>query len=534
MFARVKRSGSREYLQVVENRWEKGRSVQRVLQTLGRIDVLRASGQLDALLASLARFSVSARHAQTLKERAMEAGAALEIGMDHVVARLWEELGMRAVIMELLGSRKFSFSVERATYLSVLHRLCESGSDRQADRWRRDVQIEGINDIRLHHLYRTMRWLGKQREQIEEMLFARRRTLFSSLTLAFFDTTSLYFEGKGGATIGEHGFSKDHRPDLRQMILGAVLDEEGRPICTDMQPGNTADLKAFLPVVDRLRKKFGVTDVCWVADRGMISAETIAHLEEHHLHYILGARMRKQKEVRDTVLARAGRYHTVAENLRVKEVMVGGKRYVVCRNPDQATKDKADREAILVSLETQLKSGVKSLVGNKGYRKFLSVERGAVSINTRKIREEERYDGLFVLRTNTDLSTEEVALQYKRLLLVERFFRDTKSLLDTRPIFHHWDATIMGHVFVSFLALLIKDELLRRIKAKGSSYEWPDILRDLKAVKAVTVREGEQMYMLRTALQGCAGKIFQAVGVAPPPSVMPNERIPGATPPVMP
>jgi transposase len=521
MFTRIKRSGGHEYLQVVENRREGSRTVQRVLQTLGRLDTLRETGKLDVLVRSLSRFSVSARHAEAVKERAMEAGAALEIGMDHVVARLWGELGMPAVLTELLGERKFSFSVERAAYLSVLHRLCESGSDRQADRWRRDVRIEGVEKIKLHHLYRAMRFLGKQREQIEEALFAHRRTLFSSLTLAFFDTTSLYFEGKGGTTIGRRGFSKDHRPDLKQMILGAVLDEEGRPICTDMQPGNTADIKAFLPVVDRLRKKFGVTDVCWVADRGMISAETIMHLEKHHLHYILGARMRKQKEVRDTVLARAGRYRTVAGNLRVKEVMVQGKRYVVCRNPDQATKDKADREAILASLEEQLRSGAKSLVGNKGYRKFLSVKRGAVSINERKIREEERYDGLFVLRTNADLTTEQVALQYKRLLLVERFFRDAKSLLDTRPIFHHFDATIMGHVFVSFLALLIKDELLRRIKAKGCDCEWPDILRDLKAVKAVDVREGGQTYMLRTALQGCAGKIFQAVGVAPPPSVMP-------------
>lgn len=520
MFTRIKRSGGHEYLQVVENRREGKRTIQRVLQTLGRLDMLRETGRLDVLVASLARFSVSARHAEAVKERAMEAGAALEIGMDHVVARLWEELGMRAVITECLGSRKFSFSVERAAYLSVLHRLCESGSDRQADRWRRDVRIEGTENIKLHHLYRTMRFLGGQRERIEEALFARRRTLLSSLTLAFFDTTSLYFEGNGGTTIGKRGFSKDHRPDLRQMILGAVLDEDGRPLCTDMQPGNTADIAAFLPVVDRLRTKFGVTDACWVADRGMISTETVAHLEERRLHYILGARMRKQREVRDTVLARAGRYRTVAENLRVKEVMVKGRRYVVCRNPDQALRDKADREAILASLEEQLKRGAKTLVGNRGYRKFLSVQRGAVSINTRKIREEERYDGLFVLRTNTDLSTEQVALQYKRLLTVERFFRDAKTLIDTRPIFHHFDATIMGHVFVSFLALLIKDELLRRIEAKGYRCEWPDILRDLKAVKAVDVREGEQTYMLRTALQGCAGKVFQAVGVAPPPSVM--------------
>jgi transposase len=365
-----------------------------------------------------------------------------------------------------------------------------------------------------------MRFLGEEREQIEERLFDRRRTLFSSLTLAFFDTTSISFEGKGGEEIGQYGFSKDHRPDRLQMILGAVLDQEGRPICTDMQPGNTADLTAFLPVVDRLRKRFGIRETCWVADRGMISKETIEALEAQKLHYILGARMRRQKEVSETVLSRAGRSSVVADNLQVKEVMVGKRRYVVCRNPDQALKDRADRDAILRALEAQIKSGAKTLVGNRGYRKFLAVERGAVSINRRKIREEERYDGLFVLRTNTRLPAAEVALQYKRLLQVERFFRDTKSLLDTRPIFHHFDDTITGHVFVSFLALVLKDELLRRIAAKKMAIEWPDILRDLRAVKAVEVKEGDRTFVLRTALQGCAGKIFQAVGVAPPPSLM--------------
>lgn len=520
MFTRIKRSGGHEYLQVVENRREGSRTVQRVLQTLGRLDVLRETGKLDVLVNSLARFSVHARHAHSIEERMLEAGSTQEIGMDHVFSRLWEELGIGAVLTQILGRRKFDFPVERAVYLSVLHRLCESGSDRQADRWRRDVSIPGTDALELHHLYRAMRFLGEERETIEERLFDRRRTLFSSLTLVFFDTTSIYFEGKGGEEIGQYGFSKDHRPDRLQMILGAVLDDEGRPICTDMQPGNTADLTAFLPVVERLRKKFGIRAVCWVADRGMISQETIEALEQKKLHYILGARMRRQKEVSETVLARAGRYSIIAENLRVKEVMVSGRRYIVCRNPDQALKDKADRAAILSALEVQLKSGAKTLVGNKGYRKFLSVERGAVSINKRKIREEERYDGLFVLRTNTGLPTAEVALQYKRLLQVERFFRDTKSLLDTRPIFHHFDDTITGHVFVSFLALILKDELLRRIAAKKMEIEWPDILRDLRTVKAVEVKEGEITFVLRTALQGCAGKLFQAVGVAPPPSLM--------------
>ena len=273
------------------------------------------------------------------------------------------------------------------------------------------------------------------KDLIEEALFARRRDLFTQLQLVFFDTTSIYFEGQGGETIGQRGHSKDHRPDLKQMIVGAVLDGQGRPICCELWPGNTADVTTLIPVVDRLRSRFGVTKVCIVADRGMISKETIEELEkeERGWQYILGARMRSQNEVKDEVLARAGRYRVVHPErqtsedpapLKVKEVRVEGRRYIVCLNEDEARKDAADREAIVASLQEKLRSGEKSLVGNKGYRRYLSpTGSDHFQIDEAKIKEEARYDGKWVLRTNTDLDTAEVALQFKRLWMVEAWFR---------------------------------------------------------------------------------------------------------------
>jgi transposase len=367
-----------------------------------------------------------------------------------------------------------------------------------------------------------MCWLGDHKETIEETLYNRHKDLFTELSLAFFDTTSLYFEGEGGESLGQYGNSKDHRPDLKQMVVGAVLTEDGQPVCSELWPGNQADANALLPVVDRLRQRFGLKRVCWVADRGMISQKTIEGLEERKLEYILGARMRKQKEVSEDVLERGGRYHEVAENLRVKEVIVGDHRYIVCHNPQEELKDAADREAIIQSLKDQLKDGSSQLVGNSGYRKFLHVEKGAISIDMEKVAAEARYDGKFVLRTNTKLPAEEVALQYKRLLLVEQFFRAMKSMLESQPIFHQRDATIKGHVFCSFLALLLHYELQKRLKvyqAEKESMEWNTIRRDLESLAEVQVRQGEQWYTLRTAIRGVTGKVLQAVGVAIPPAV---------------
>lgn len=522
MFVRIKSVGTYRYLQIVENRREGGRTRQRVICTLGRADQLMASGQTDVLLRSLARFGQKVRIVDGYRSGDLEGGRAHQIGPDLVFGRLWATTGIRAVLDELLSERAFEFPVERAVYLTVLHRIFESGSDRRAEKgWRRDVNIPGSEGLHLHHLYRAMTWLGGAKDEVEEMLFAARRDLFTELSLTFFDTTSLYFHGAGGATLGQYGRSKDHRPDLKQMVWGVVLTQEGRPVGSEHWAGNHSDQKALLPVVDRMRHRFGLNRVCWVADRGMISQPVIQALEDRGLEYILGAPMRKLNEVRKEVLGRAGRYREVAKNLRVKEVRVGERRYVVCHNPREALKDAADREAIVESLEDELRKGGKQLVGNRGYRRYLRLEKDALTIDPRKVAEEARYDGKFVLRTNTTLSAEEVALQYKLLILVEQLFRAAKSLLDTRPIFHHKDRNIEGHVFCSFLALVLIDELKRRLTDRGWQLEWDEIRRDLAVLQEVEVRDGQDWYLLRTELVGVAGKVLQAAGVAIPPTVRP-------------
>jgi len=220
------------------------------------------------------------------------------------------------------------------------------------------------------------------KEKIEEIIFLKRRNLFSELEMVYFDTTSIYFEGKGGETIGERGFSKDKRPDLKQMVVGVIIDSAGRPICCEMWSGNTTDVKTLVPVVDRIRERFGISRFCIVADRGMISSGTIAELENRNISYIPGTQMRRVNKIKKEVLSHAGRYSEVYREgvksnapspLKVKQVERDGERYIVCLNTRQARKDQRDREAIIGSLTDKLKSGSKSLVGNKGYRKYLKV-----------------------------------------------------------------------------------------------------------------------------------------------------------------
>lgn len=538
MFFRQKKSGDRTYLQIVENRWQEGGSKQRVICTLGRSDELEASGQLERLISSGAKYSESMMVIDAHSRGEAPAIAVRRIGPGLIFERLWRETGLREIIEGLCASRKFEFPLERAVFITVLNRLFASGSDRFCSKWVADYGICGADELDLHHFYRAMAWLGEElpeaqqagrtlaprcvKDLIEEELFFRSRDLFSSLDLVFFDTTSIYFEGEGGETLGERGHTKDHRPDLKQMVVGAVIDNQGRPICCEMWPGNTADVTSLIPVVDRLRSRFSIGRVCIVADRGMISADTIAELEKREWPYILGARMRAVKEVKHEVLSRAGRYQVVGASrspLKVKEVIVDDRRYVVCVNEDQAKKDAADRAAILCALEERLKEGDKSLVGNKGFRRYLASTGDTFRIDYDKAKAESRFDGKWVLRTNTSLPAADVGLKYKQLWMVEQIFRSAKTLLSTRPVYHKYDRTIRGHVFCSFLALVLRRALQERLEAKEASCEWADIKLDLDSLTEVELEHAEKRFILRSQPKGTCSTVFRAAGVALPPNI---------------
>jgi len=547
MYFRVKRTGSYAYLQIVESFREKGQVHQRVLSTLGRLDVLQATGQLEKLMRSGLRFCEQLAIIDAHAAGQTQPVQVQRVGPDLVFGRLWESLQLGTIVRRALESRRFEFDVERAVYLTVLHRMFASGSDRAAERWRQAYRLPGTEALDLHHLYRAMAFLGEPLEEnpgarvlntprctkdwIEEQLFDQRRDLFSTIDLVFFDTTSIYFEGEGGQEIGQYGKSKDHRPDRKQMVVGLALDLDGWPLGCELWPGNTADVTTLRPVVHRLRQRFRVRRVSMVADRGMISADTIAALESEALDcaYILGARMRSVKEISQRVLADRGRYREVTPQrktskdpspLKVKEVVRGERRYIVCLNEEQRRKDAADRKAIVEHLREQLKRGDKDLIGNKGYRKYLRVGAGEhFTMDEQKIQEEARYDGKWVLQTNLADEPPVIALADKELWMVEDLFRTMKSILETRPIYHKRDETIRGHVFCSFLALLLRRALEQRLEEKGESWEWAEIIRGLNNLQEVEASFQGKHFILRSQVLGQAHKAFKAAGVALPPTL---------------
>ena len=566
MFFRLKKSGPRSYLQIVENRRDGGTVRQHVVATVGRADELALNGGVASLLASGARFCERVMVLSALGSA--DAGPRVEtrrIGAPLAFGQLWEDTGCRAVIDGLLAERAFEFPVERAIFTAVLHRLMVSGSDRACERWLADYVIPGAEGLALHHFYRAMAWLGEGlaaaeqagatpfaprtvKDLVEERLFERRRDLFSELSVVFLDTTSLSFTGAGGATLGARGHSKERRPDLNRMIVAVVIDADGRPVCSEMWPGNTADVGVLVPVIDRLRHRFGLTRVCVVADRGMISAATIAALEERGLDYVLGVRERGDKLVREVVLDDGRPFAPLLverargeTQLFVKEVAVAGRRHIVCRNEAEAAKDAADRAAIIEGLDRQLKKGDKALIGNSAYRRYLrrTGARGgkpgpAFEIDVGKIADEARFDGVFVLRTNARITPLQAVLRYRDLLRVEELFRTAKALLRTRPVYHACDEAIRGHVFCSFLALVLRKELQTRCAGAGIKPEWGDVLRDLDRLQRAVIESDGKTWWIRTEATGAVPVLMRALHVALPPRAQAVGPPPAAAQPVRP
>lgn len=528
MFVRIKRSVQNgtvyEYLQIVRSYREGAKVRQQVLATLGSRETLTAAGELDGLLRSLARFSENLRVVQAVRGGSLRARASRTWGPALVFGRLWEQQGLGAILKDLAAGRRFEFDVERVTWALALQRLCAPGSDLQGSQWIRTVECPGWSGLELQHFYRTTGFLAEVRDDLERRLFARDRDLFThELDVVFLDTTSVFVYRDTETAYRKRGYSRDRRPDLPQFVLCVVVDRQGWPIAWEIFPGNTADVKAFAAVVQVLRQRLKIRRVVVVADRGMISKSSIALLTadpDSPFDYVLGCRLRRNKEVAERVLPDTGGYAAVAPNLEVKDVQVGARRYVVCRNPLETEKDAAARAAILAKLqETLSKHGSKAVMGNRGFARFVKVARGSVTIDAEAVQRDTWLDGLFVLTTNRDWPAAQVAQTYKSLWRVERTFREDKSTLEVRPIYHHRDDTSIGHIVASFLALRLEVDLQHRLEDRAVEVSWPDLMRDLSQVQAVEVELEGRRYRLRTDLRGTAGQAFAAAGLRPPSPV---------------
>ena len=539
------------YLALAHNeRNERGVPVAKVIHTFGREDEVDREA-LARLVASIARFLEP--------EQALAAGApagfefleAREQGRPHVCQALWQELGIGRALGRVARSRRYRSDVERAIFAMVCQRTIAPASKLEATRWApREVVLPGVGELSDDGLYAAMDFLLECSERVQEAVFFSVANLLNSeVDVIFFDTTSTYFEvetdddeagldddgdrlAQDGplveAGVRRHGHSKDHRPDRPQVVIGLAVTREGIPVRVWVWPGNTNDQT----VVEQVKDDLGgwrLGRCVWVVDSGFSSSENLRHLKRAGGHYIAGMKLRSGTAEARLALKRQGRYHVVADNVAVKQVIVGDgaarQRFVVARNPREADRDRQRREQTIARLETKLseleqvrgaaheKAACKLRAHRSMGRYLRQTKTGRLMIDRAKIRDEARLDGKYLITTSDDtLTPADVALGYKNLLEAERGFRDLKGTILLRPVFHRREDRIRAHVLICFLALVIV-----RVCELRAGKTWRTIGDELGRIKQGRFRSPDGEFTQRTELTADQRQLLNALGVPEPP-----------------
>jgi transposase len=550
------------YVALAHNRRVDGKIKPDVLMNLGRVDRLDVDG-LRRLAASISKHFGDVDTLGDGAEAALAVGAApLEVtdsravGATWLLDALWHRLDVGAAIRAASDARRFTTNMERVLFALVANRAVAPMSKLSAAEWvREDAVIAGLASMDEDHAYRAMDLLvdadtaGRVQEAV---FFAVANLLNLEVDLLFFDTTSTYFERDteddttdgGGGGFRRYGHSKDHRDDLPQIVIGLAVTKEGIPVRCWCWPGNTNDQAVLAEVRDDMRDwKLG--RVITVVDRGFSSADNLAYLRRAGGHYIAGMRMREGNALVEQVLSRQGRYQQVKDNLRVKEVRIDGAdaRFVICHNPEQAERDQRQRDEAITRIEAELariaeqrardaarpaadktraRNEAAHLRAECALRDHPTLGRwlrqqtnGRLVINKAKVAAEQRLDGKYLIATSDPhISAEDTALGYKNLLEAERGFRDLKSDLLLRPVFHRLEHRIRAHVLICWLALL-----LTRVAERATGQTWRNINRQLGRIAQVTLAGPAGTVTQTTPLKPEHKAIYQALSIEPPARV---------------
>ena len=557
---KIKNGAEIRYLHLAHNQWDpaRRRSVPQVLYSFGREDALDRDA-VRRLVASLSRLLDPAGALAATAGSGLVFLESRPAGGVHVLDALWRRLNLGTIIRGAgqngRGRPRDNSAHERVLFALVANRALAPSSKLAASDWvNNDVHIPGLPATSDDACYRAMDWLYAIRGELEKEVYHQVADLLNlEVDLLFFDTTSTYFEFPGDddpvardwrgeparsedeidadKTIGfrTHGKTKDSRDDLPQIVIGMAVTRDGIPVRAWSWPGNTSD-SALIRQVKADMRDWSLGRVVWVTDRGFSSKENRRYLQSGAGHYIIAEKLRSDSPDIKAALSRQGRYQTAAGNLQVKEVRIddAGDRFIICYNPDAATRDAATRADLLTKLEEMIAGSDKLSVTKRaelrgkisampGVNRFLRVTPGGLlRIDKARIKTEENLDGKYLLRSSDPkLSAEDIALGYKQLLQVERGWRDLKSVLDLRPVYHRLEERIRAHVILCWLALL-----LIRIIETSTGDTWPAVRRHLDRLHIGTFTGPAGTFRQRTELSKAQIDLLARLDVPAPRQII--------------
>ena len=547
------------YFQLAENVWDRKRgcAIAKVIYNFGRADGVDGD-KLRRLARSILRVLSDGATVVAADLGDIRLRDSWPYGGVYVLEQLWKELGIGEVLLGQARSKRTAAPFERALFTMVANRCLSPYSKLYCwEQWvREEVFLPSAQDLDLHQLYCAMDFLEVHKAEVEKSVyFAMADLLNADVDLIFYDTTSLHFEvdeeddaavrkfDRDYGPLRKRGHSKNGRGDAPQIVIGLAVTRDGLPVRSWVFSGETNDVTTIEKVKADLRG-WRLGRCVFVGDAGMSSADNRRTLALGNGKYILGARMRAGDEVTHQVLARPGRYRPVRDNLRVKEVVVGDgerrQRYVVCHNPAEDKRQREHRSKVVAELDAELASMRQrdqagqghskracELLASGRFGKYLrQTGRGNLRVDRAAVHEAARYDGKWVITSNDDtLTAEDLALGYKQLMRVEQCWRQLKSGLRMRPVFHYRPWRIQAHVTISVLALL-----LERVAEIRVGDTWRNIAARLEQIKVVEYDRGEVRVRQTTELRREAEALLHQLRVPLPPKLHSVESAPPGEP----
>jgi transposase len=537
-----------QYLQLCESfRNDKGEPRTRVVANFGRVDKLDAK-KIDQTISALLKYA--SKPALIRPPAETEYGRVRDFGNILALEHLWNHLLLGQTITANLQGNKVAFSVAEMVKVMVLNRACDPHSKLGVMRWLSTVHIPGLKseEVDYQHLLRAMDYLVEAKKPIEKELFNQLLTLFSpKVDLVFYDLTSSYFEGEG-PELASFGYSRDQRPDRKQIVLALVVTREGLPITHEVLAGNTPDVTTLKATVEKLAKRFNIGKTIFVCDRGLISEDNLAALDEFHFPYIIALKPRGNNEAKGLYQKNLSGFQEdkTLGGLRIKEKRQNGFRYILCHNSEVAGKKKMKREhyyakirAEAQKLEKQFQRGrlkdvdlhhrVRETIEKYHMSRYLDpkIDDGKLILYIHpEVWEQETFlDGKFFLKTNIDqeeLPTPEVVRSYKQLQQVERAFRELKDFLKIRPIFHYTDSRVKAHVFVCVLAYLLEQLIELELKKASKTHSARRALFLLSQLKSIECTANGRSLIVTNQIDPEIEGLLEALGVRKPDKILNN------------
>lgn len=555
MYVKVtKNSAGQTYYHLVESYWEKGKSRQRTLLSLGRA----GEDRMEEVAAAISKHKDIFTTLELAKAISIE--ETFILGPLLVLERLFERSGIKTVLSDVAARHpRLGFDLKKLVFTMIASRFAKPGSKLKVyEHWRKRFYPEMIEqEIGLHQLYRALDVLAEHKEEIERNLYWHDRNLLNAqVDVVLYDLTTLRFESvrEDIGTLRRFGYSKERRSDCTQVVLGLLVAPDGTPLGFEVYPGNTFEGHTVADIVCKMREKFNVRRFIFVGDRGLFSKKNLEVMRgpdkedigspseavDAHGEFIVGMKLGVFRD-RHSEFYDFNRYTRINDDLAVYETTHEGDRCIITWSRARADRDRKAREDILNKIRKKLekkKITAKTFVTNTTYQRYVvGLNDGKVfKLNEKAIAEDAVRDGYFGVLTNvTDMKADEIVTNYKTLWIVEDAFGEIKGTLKARPIFHWTDERIVGHLTLCFLAYLCEALMTKSLREKNLMLESPAIeegiikprpltvveaMRELQEVRAIPVKIRTTMMWVRTDINGNAAKLFSAIGLKAPPKVL--------------